>query len=355
MLNPVEKISALGQQVWLDNLSRQILDDGTLSRLIARGVTGITTNPAIFHKAITGSDAYSAALAKLQPAVENKEQRYEALVIADVQAACDLLLPCYNRTEGQAGYVSLEVSPSLSDDSGKTCMEAKRLHAAVGRDNLLIKVPATTAGCEALTRLIADGISVNMTLLFSVAQVDAVAEAYIAGIRQRLAAGGDVRRVYSVASLFLSRVDSCVDTILARENLSGSGQTAVAMAKTAYSRYCLRFHDETFSELARQGARPQYLLWASTSTKNPAYDDLLYVKGLVGAETINTLPDATLQAVFDYGMVDHATLADDFAESLSCLEALAQAGIDLNAIGATLQQQGLIQFSRSFNALLKSI
>lgn len=355
-MNPLLQVRQHGQQIWLDNLSRTLLNDGHLARLIAEdGVAGVTTNPAIFHKAIAGGRYYEDDLAALKQQPLSAEARYEALVIPDVQRACDLLAPLHRDSGGNAGYVSLEVSPALAHDADGTVAAGLRLRAAVNRPNLLIKVPATPAGVEAIERLIGEGVSVNVTLMFSLAHVEAVASAYLRGLSRLCAAGGDPSTVMSVASLFLSRVDSLVDKQL--DELGGDalalrGKSAVATAKLAYQRYLARFHGEEFSALNAKGARPQYMLWASTGTKNPAYSDLLYVEPLIGAETVNTLPDATLDALRDHGRVD-ATLDRDVDAAEAQYAALERVGVDLDAVGERLQREGLAQFEQAFAALLE--
>lgn len=354
-MNRLLQVRELGQQIWLDNLSRSLIRDGHLNRFIHDdGVSGITTNPAIFHKAIADGRYYEEDLAALRAQPLSAEARYEALVIPDVQSACDLLRPTWEASGGDMGYVSLEVSPALAHDREGTVAAGLRLRQAVGRDNLLIKVPATRAGLGAIEDLIAAGVSVNVTLMFSLAHVDAVAEAYLRGLDRLRDAGGDLTRVMSVASLFLSRVDTLVDKQL--ETLGGPardwlGHSAVAMAKLAYERYRERFHGAGFERLRAAGARPQYMLWASTGTKNPAYSDLLYVEALIGAETVNTLPDATLAALIDHGKVSD-TLSQGTEHAAACFRALDEVGVDMDAVGETLQADGLRQFEEAFAKLL---
>lgn len=354
-MNPLLQVRDQGQQIWLDNLSRTLLNEGQLERMIAEdGVAGVTTNPAIFHKAIAGGRYYEDDLAALKTQPLDAETRYEKLVIPDVQRACDLLRPTHEGTAGRAGYVSLEVSPALAHDAAGTVAAGQRLSAAVARENLLIKVPATPAGIEAIEALIAHSISVNVTLMFSLAHVDAVAEAYLRGLARLQHHGGNPASVMSVASLFLSRVDTLLDKQL--DELGGDalalrGKSAVAMAKLAYRRYAERFHGDAFQSLAATGARPQQMLWASTGTKNAAYSDLLYVEPLIGPETINTLPDATLAALLDHGKVSR-TLDRDVDEARAQFDALAALGIDMDAAGRRLQEEGLAQFEDAFAALL---
>ncbi|NMF97236.1 transaldolase [Aromatoleum toluolicum] len=355
-MNPLLQVRAQGQQVWLDNLSRTLLNEGQLAKMIAEdGIDGVTTNPAIFHKAIAGGRYYEDDLAALKAQPLDAEARYEGLVIPDVQRACDLLRPTWERSGGNAGYVSLEVSPALAHDAAATVAAGVRLKQAVARDNLLIKVPATVAGLDAIELLIGRGVSVNVTLMFSLAHVDAVADAYVLGLQRLRQAGGDVRKVMSVASLFLSRVDTLIDKQL--DELGGDalalrGKAAVAMSKLAYQRYRKRFHGTAFAELRALGARPQYMLWASTGTKNPAYSDLLYVEPLIGPETVNTLPDATLAALRDHGKVA-ATLGDDVGAARSTFDALNALGLDMTAAGERLQREGLAQFEDAFAQLLQ--
>ncbi len=354
-MNPLLQVRQHGQQIWLDNLSRTLLNDGHLARFLADdGVAGVTTNPAIFHKAIADGRYYEDDLAALKQQPLSAEARYEALVIPDVQRACDLLAPLHRDSGANAGYVSLEVSPALAHDADGTVAAGLRLKAAVDRSNLLIKVPATAAGLVAIEGLIAAGVSVNVTLMFSLAHCDAVGEAYQRGLSRLHAAGGNVAQVMSVASLFLSRVDTLVDKLLEEgggDLLALRGRSAVAMARLAYQAYQERFHGAAFEPLAGAGARPQYMLWASTGTKNPAYSDLLYVEPLIGVETINTLPDATLAALRDHGRVA-ATLEEDIEQAAAHFSALAAAGIDMVAVGERLQQEGLAQFEQAFAGLL---
>ncbi|MBL8447150.1 MAG: transaldolase [Zoogloeaceae bacterium] len=354
-MSALHEIRKFGQQIWLDNLTRTLLAEGGLQSLVADGVSGVTTNPAIFHKAIAGGRYYEDDLARLKSEPLTAESRYEALVIPDVQRACEILAPVWRASRGSAGYVSLEVSPALAHDAAGTVAAGIRLHRAVGMANLLIKVPATPAGLDAISQLIATGISVNVTLMFSLAHVDAVAEAYLTGVRSLIRAGGDPSHVFSVASLFLSRVDSLVDKALEVKTEIGSqalkGKTAVALARLAYQRYRQRFHGAAFEQLRAAGAQPQFMLWASTGTKNPAYSDLLYVEPLIGPETVNTLPDGTLAALIDHGeAADTLTLDVDAAEKQ--FGDLAHAGIDLTEVGESLQADGLVQFSQSFDQLL---
>ncbi|NWG86030.1 MAG: transaldolase [Hydrogenophilaceae bacterium] len=349
------EFNRLGQSLWLDNLSRSLLKEGGLARYVEAGVSGVTSNPTIFHKAVSDSPYYKDDLARLKAREPDPEARYEALVVEDIRAACDLLKPVHDASAGDDGYVSLEVAPRLAHDAAATVAEAKRLSALVGRENLLIKVPATPAGASAFEQLTAEGYRLNITLLFSIEQTLRVFDAYLRGARAWLAKGGDPRRLKAVASLFLSRVDTLADKRLeaigTEEALSLRGKTAVAMAKNAYRRYQELFHGPAFADLKLRGVRPQYLLWASTGTKNPAYSDLLYVEPLVGAETINTLPDKTLAAVADHAL-PKSTIEQGSAEAATHLARLQTLGIAPEQLGEELQVEGLRLFSESFDQMI---
>ena len=346
----------LGQSVWLDNLSRTLLGEGGLARLIGEdGLSGVTSNPSIFHKAILAGLHYGDDLARLKASELDAEQRYEYLVIPDIVAACDLLRPVFVETRGDDGYVSLEVSPKLAYEKDATVRAAVRLRQAVSRDNLLIKVPATPAGLLALQGLVALGINVNVTLMFSLEHVEAVADAYMQGARRWHAQGGDPRCLKGVASLFLSRVDTLVDRRLEAlghaRALALRGTTGVALAKLAYQRYKALFHGPAFADLAAAGVRPQYLLWGSTGTKNPRYSDLLYVEPLIGPETVNTLPEATLAAFRDHGKTA-LTLECDAEQAEAHFRELEELGVDLRASGEKLQAEGVRLFDDAYSGLL---
>ena len=357
-MSKLHEVKKLGQSIWLDNLSRTIIKEGELAKLVnEEGVSGITSNPAIFQKALTDSPYYQAQIAQLKAAIPDAETRYEALIIPDIQDACDILLATYQATQGDDGYVSLEVSPTLAHDANATIAAAQRLHAAVNRPNVLIKIPATPAGLVAFEQLISIGISVNITLLFSISQTIRTFEAYIRGLRQFTAQGGDGRTVKAVASLFLSRVDSHIDPRLAAINtpaaLALQGRCALAMSKLAYQRYKQIFHGEYFTDLANQGCRPQYLLWASTGTKNKAYSDVQYLDNLIGAETINTVPGATLDAFRDHGTVAN-TVEQDVDLAQADYLALESLGIFADEVGEILQQEGLKIFADAYDQILVS-
>lgn len=354
-MNSLQQTKQLGQSIWLDNLSRTLIREGGLQRLITEdGVSGVTSNPAIFFNAISKSPYYRDDVQRLKAAKTPAEPLYEALVIPDIQAACDLMRPEYESTNGRDGYVSLEVSPALAHDAAGTIAAGLRLKAAVQRMNLLIKVPATAAGLKAIEELIAQGCSVNVTLMFSLAHVNAVAQAYIRGLQRLVDGGGDPRPVKSVASLFLSRVDTLVDKQL--ESIGGDaltlrGKAGIALARLAYREYQKTFTSAAFAKLAARGAQPQNMLWASTGTKNAAYSDVMYVESLIGADTINTVPDATLAAFRDHGKAT-ATLENGMSDAQLHFNALAKAGIDMHQAGETLQAEGVKLFEQAFDQLL---
>lgn len=357
--NPLLELKALGQHIWLDNLSRTLLREGGLQRLINEdGVDGVTSNPAIFEKAISGSPYYRDDLERLRSAGTDAEGCYESLVIADIRAACAMLRPAFTASRGASGYVSLEISPALADDTAGTIAAAHRLHQTVGRDNLLIKVPATPAGIQAFEQLSAAGLSVNVTLIFSLAQYEAVVQAYLRGSLRWLESGGKVRHLRSVASVFLSRVDTLVDKRLEALGTPHAvrlcGRTGVALAKCCHGRYREIFHGPAFALHRLAGLRPQTPLWASTGSKNLAYSDLLYVEALIGRESINTLPEATLVAFRRHGQV-----ADRLKEGLdgakAHLQALNELGIDLDAVGETLQVEGVRLFAEAYQKIINGL
>ena len=354
-MSALTELRRLGQSIWLDNLSRSHLREGILARLIGEGVSGITSNPTIFHKAVSDSPYYRDDLDELKHTEPDPERRYEILVVEDIRAACDLLKPVYAASAGDDGYVSLEVAPRLAHDAAGTVAEARRLTTLVGRDNLLIKVPGTPEGIEAFERLTAQGVRVNVTLLFSLQHVVRVFEAYIRGAKTWLANGGDPTRLKAVASLFLSRVDTLadrrLDALATPEAMHMRGRTAVAMAKLAYQRYKELFHGLAFADLKAAGVRPQYLLWASSGTKNPSYSELLYVEPLMGPETINTLPDKTLEALREHGQVA-ARLEEGIADAEAHLVRLEHLGISPAALGEELQREGVRLFAESYDQLI---
>lgn len=371
MNNPATAVQQFGQSIWLDYIHRKELDSGEFARRIAEdGVVGVTSNPTIFQQAIGESDTYDE---RILPFVTlEAEAVYEKLAIADIQSAADLLLPVYERTNKRDGYVSLEVSPLLAHDSAGTLNEAKRLAAEVNRPNLMIKIPATKAGLAAIEGAIAEGINVNVTLIFSVENYRQVAEAYIKGLEKRLAAGGDIRSIASVASFFLSRIDSAVDRVL-ENNIRAAqvhadttriatnrrllGQAAIANAKLAYRAFKDIFYGARFAGLLAAGAQVQRPLWASTGTKNPAYSDTRYLDMLIGKDTVNTVPPKTLAAFNDHGMVADTLEREleDYLEPQEVMEGLAEIGIDMKVITDGLQHDGVEAFEESFDKLINQV
>jgi transaldolase/glucose-6-phosphate isomerase len=352
----LHELNRLGQSIWYDNIRRALLDSGELARLIEAGVSGVTSNPSIFEKAIAGSTDYDDALRELVDAGKTVDEIYEALALDDIGRAADLLRPIFDETEGADGYVSLEVSPTLAHDTERTIAEARRLFGALDRPNVMIKVPATAAGFPAIETLIAGGININATLMFSLAQYAEVAQAYLRGLEKLAARGGDLSRVASVASFFVSRVDTAVDRALEThpEGEDLKGKIAIANAKMAYASFGEIFSGKRWEKLAAQGARMQRPLWASTSTKNPQYPDTLYVDQLIGPHTVNTVPPHTLKAVMDHGTVA-PTLEADIEEARDQVARLARLGVDLDAITAQLLEDGVASFAKSFESLMDSI
>jgi len=366
--NPLMELRNLGQSIWLDNIRRQLIVGGELKRLIADDhVTGITSNPSIFEKAIAGSTDYDDLLAG---SAKNKDLRamtlYEDLAIRDIKDAADLLRPIYEQTRRLDGYVSLEVSPYLAHDDKATVAEAHRLWDKVGRENLLIKVPATPEGIPAIRQLIAEGINVNVTLLFSRKVYEQVADAYIKALEELDSRGGDVSRMAGVASFFVSRIDSSVDALVESRLAAATddaektrlrsipGRVAIANAKLVYQEFKEIFGGKRWQVLAAKGARVQRLLWASTSTKNPNYRDVLYVEELIGRDTVNTLPPATLDAFREHGR-SRPSLEENIDDAREVMETLAQAGISMDEITDKLLDDGVRLFAESFDRLLAAV
>ncbi|HEX4836813.1 MAG TPA: bifunctional transaldolase/phosoglucose isomerase [bacterium] len=356
-MNPLRELQDHGQSVWLDYIRRSLITSGDLKRLIeVDGLRGITANPTIFEKAIAGSSDYDEAIRRRLGAEAHQDARalYETLAIEDVQMAADVLRPIYDATEGADGFVSLEVSPHLAHDSAGTIAEARRLWHALGRPNTMIKVPATPEGPAAIEALTAEGVNVNVTLIFALAPYEAVAQAFLRGLARYPNPG----RIASVASFFVSRVDTAVDRALdaigTAEALALRGRIGIAQCKVAYRRFREIFHGEPFAALRRRGARPQRLLWASTGTKNPSYSDVLYVEDLIGPETVNTIPPATLDAFRDHGRV-RDTLAEGVQDAEAVLSRLSRLGVDLGSITDGLLAEGVAAFEASFEKLLAAL
>lgn len=358
--NPLLALQEFGQSVWYDNIRRGLISSGELARLIAEdGLRGVTSNPTIFAKAIAGSDDYDEAIARLSSQKLEIAEIYERLAIEDIRLAAELFRPIYEESEGQDGLISLEVSPLLAQRTEETIAEAKRLFRLVDRPNILIKVPATPAGIPAVEQLLREGINVNITLMFSLAHYEAVAEVYLRGLEARARDGEPLMRVSSVASFFVSRVDTAVDRALKEKSMGVTpplqGKIAIANSKLVYRRFREIFTGARFQALAEQGAQPQRVLWASTSTKNPAYSDVRYVEELIGPDTVNTIPPVTLNAFRDHGRVRGATISEDLAGAGEALDKLARLGIDLNQITEQLQRDGVQAFTDSYNQLLASL
>jgi transaldolase len=365
--SPLSHLSALGQSVWIDFLSRESIREGHLKRLIEEdSVVGATSNPTIFQKAMTAGNAYDEQLRKEAGRGSNTKETFWALAERDIKDACDLFRPVWEGGAGRDGYVSLEVDPGLAYDTLATYREAIRLHKAVERPNLMVKIPATKPGLAAIEDVIAKGHSINVTLIFSLQRYAEVAESYVRGIERLVAAGGDPGTVASVASFFISRIDTEADRRL--DELDGSdpshpggasidslkGRLAVANAKLAYQHYKAMFAGPRWEYLAGKGATPQRVLWASTSTKNPAYRDTLYVEELIGADTVNTMPEETVRDFQDHGK-PAPRLEQGVEQAKRLLAELAAAGVDYNDLTDTLEREGVEKFSASFDELLQAL
>jgi transaldolase len=343
------------QSPWLDNLKRGWITSGELAAWVERGVRGITSNPTIFQKAIEAGDAYDAQFGDLVGGGSTVETSYWDLVTTDIRNALDILRPVYDASDGVDGFVSVEVDPGLARDTAGTTEAARRLHDTIAQPNLYVKIPGTAEGLPAIEQMISEGRSINVTLLFSLARYDEVIDAYLAGLER---CDGDLSRVSSVASFFVSRVDTETDRRLEEigtdKALSLRGKVAVANAQCAYEVFQRRFSGRRWDALAARGARVQRPLWASTSTKNPAYRDTLYVDELIGPHTVNTMPDATLAAFSDHGTLAR-TVDADYRAAHQVLDDLADVGVDLDDVTRTLEEEGVASFSKSFDELLTSL
>jgi transaldolase/glucose-6-phosphate isomerase len=366
--NPLKDLLNYGQSVWLDYIRRDLFTTGELKRLIAEdGLRGMTSNPAIFEKAIADSTLYNDILQSLksQPNLTPTE-RFEILAIRDIQDAAEALRPVYDSSKGRDGYVSLEVSPYLARNTQSTMEEARRLWKAVDRKNVMIKVPGTTEGIPAFQQLISEGININVTLLFAQDVYEKVAEAYIAGLEKFAASGGDVSKIASVASFFISRIDSAVDAIIATrlktpkddaekaQLTSIQGKVAIANGKLAYQSYLSIFGTDRWKKLAARGAQTQRVLWASTSTKNPAYRDVMYVEELIGQDTVDTIPPATFDAFRDHGR-PRASLIENVDAAKQTMATAANLGISIKQVTDKLTDDGVKQFSDAFDKLLAAV
>jgi transaldolase len=366
--NPLTKLIDFGQSVWLDYIRRDLLATGELKRMIEQdGLRGMTSNPSIFEKAIAESSYYSDTLKSLESRKDlDANGRYEILAIRDIQDAADILRPVYDKSKRRDGYVSLEVSPLLASKTEATLTEARRLWKTVNRENVMIKVPGTTEGIPAFQQLISEGINVNVTLLFAQEVYEKVANAYVAGLEQLASRGGDLSKVASVASFFISRIDSLVDSMV-EERLKASrndrektdlqsvlGKVAIANGKQTYARYQQIFGSDRWKKLAAKGAQTQRVLWASTSTKNKNYSDVMYVDELIGTDTVNTMPPATINAFRDHGH-PRASLTEDVDSANRVMETVARVGISMKEVTDKLTVDGVRQFSDAFNELMQAV
>jgi transaldolase/glucose-6-phosphate isomerase len=364
MTNPLLQLADAGQAVWLDYLHRKIIDNGELKRLIEEdGLKGVTSNPSIFEKAIGEGSDYDERIASLLRGGDlEADKLYEKLAVDDIQAAADVFRPTWERLGGADGFVSLEVSPYLANDTEATVAEARRLWREVGRPNVMIKVPGTRAGYPAIRKLIGEGINVNVTLLFGLDAYKAVAEAHHSGLEDLKAAGGDISKAHGVASFFVSRIDTKIDKEIDRRTQAGDGatlkalrgRTAIANAKIAFQVYLDMLKTPRWKALEDAGAAPQRLLWASTGVKDPAYPDVLYAEALIGPDTIDTLPPKSLDAFRDHGRV-RQTLTEDVEGARRILEAVEHAGLDLQAVTDSLVDEGVRQFAKAFDELLAAV
>jgi len=369
--NPIQQIEKqYGQSIWMDNLSRTLIESGELKQLIeTRGVLGITSNPAIFEKAIIGNAVYDADIEAGIQASKSVQEIYESLVFDDIRHACDIFMPIYEQSNGLDGYISIEVPPNIANDTQKTIEEARRYYAQIGKPNVMIKIPGTKEGLPAVEQVISEGINVNVTLLFSVQSYVETAWAYIRGLEKRAAAGEDISKIASVASFFLSRIDSLIDERIDAKLKHGvdaieqevklktiKGKIAIANARVAYQEYKKIINGDRWQALAAKGAKVQRLLWASTGTKNPEYSDVMYVDQLVGQDTVNTLPPATIEACADH--CDPASrIESGVEEAYTVIESLKDpdVDIDLDKVMDELLQDGIEKFVKPFQSLMSSL
>ncbi len=365
-MNTSQQLHAAGQSVWYDNVERRLLNNGELAGMIARGeIRGVTSNPTIFMNAVTKSNDYDAALAPLAMAGKTGEEIFWELAIEDIQAAADLLMPLYEQSDRGDGYVSLEVNPYLANDTQATLSEAKRLWKRVNRPNLMVKIPATVEGLPAILYAIEAGINVNVTLIFSRERHWAVMEMYLSGLARRAAAGLPIDSIASVASFFISRVDTKVDGYLmgmidrggarAEKAAQFLGQAAVANARLAYNDFKIIFGSERFAALKAKGGRVQRPLWASTGTKNPSYRDVVYIEELVGVDTVNTVPPATLAAFLDHGLVRANSLEEDLPGAYQAMARLEALGMSMAGVTAELEAEGVKSFASAWKALMDAM
>jgi len=354
-VNSLKKLADAGQSPWYDNIDRRLIKDGSLKDLFNSGLLGVTSNPTIFEKAVSSSNEYDAWIKKLAGEGRSALEIYNELTIKDIREAADLLRETYEKSNHLDGYVSIEVLPEFAHDAARTVESGREIFKSIGRPNIMIKVPGTKEGPDAIRELIKEGINVNVTLLFSVKHYELCARAYIAGLKERLKKGNGLKSVFSVASVFVSRVDTLLDKGLegsANENLKG--KIAVANSKMIYQKFKELFYGKDFSELKKSDANLQRVLWASTSTKNPNYRDVKYVEELIGPDTINTMPPATVDAFLDHGKVEQR-LDKGLAEEKSYLEAFKNAGMSIDKVCQEIQDKGVAAFQESFDKLILSI
>ena len=355
-MNPLNELRQHGQSIWLDLLNREIMNSGKLKKLIDNDdLRGMTSNPSIFEKAISGSKDYNDDIEKIAQKNEDPIDAFFEIAIKDIQRAADIFRPVFDQTNGKDGFVSLEVSPYLARDTKETINQARELWKKVNRQNVMIKIPGTKEGMEAIKQCTADGINVNITLLFGLPSYKHVIDAYLSGLEERVKQGKPIDQIASAASFFLSRIDVMVDPMLKEKGAAHlQGEIAIASARKAYQIYLDCINNNRFLELEKKGAQRQRLLWASTSTKNPEYSDVKYVEALIGKDTINTLPMETIDAFRDHGKVED-TLTTHIDKAQSAMRNLAKAGIDINQITQKLEDEGIEKFNKAFDNLLKAI
>lgn len=365
-MNPLLELQSHGQSIWLDFITRDFIAQGKLKRLIEEdGLRGVTSNPTIFQKAISGGKEYDGTIRRQLGEGKEADAIFETIAIEDIQQACDAFLPVYERTKGGDGFVSIEVSPGVARDTRATIEEVRRLHRGVNRPNVMVKIPGTKEGLPAIEQGLSEGININITLIFSLQRYREVIDAWLAGLGRLAAKGGDISSISSVASFFVSRVDASVDSQLEQKINQASGdqkknleallgKAAIANARQAYRIFQEAVNGPTFKQLEQKGARMQRPLWASTSTKNPKYLDVYYVEELIGKDTVNTLPLQTIESFRDHGRVRNS-LSEDPSESARTLEKLKQAGIDMESVTRQLEGDGIRLFTQSYGSLLESI
>jgi len=367
MPNPLQRLADFGQSVWYDNISRAVLQDGSLAALVAAGeVHGVTSNPAIFEKAIGGGAEYDADIRRHKADGRGRDATYEALAISDILAGADVLRPVFDRTAGADGYISLEVAPGLAADTAGTIADALRLRGLLPRPNIMIKIPATPAGWPAIEAATAEGLCINVTMMFALSHYARVADSYMRGLERRLAKGQDIRGIHSVASVFVSRFDVLIDRVLEQKIAAAGtesergrlqallGRSALANAKLTYARFRETFAGPRWGKLAAAGANLQRPLWASTSTKNPAYRDVLYAEQLIGPDTVDTMPPQTIAAFRDHGAVAR-TVDAGLPEARQTIAELQAVGIDLEDVGVRLQNDGVAAFATAFEKMLQEL